>query len=327
MSVSSKVRCLSCLYPPRYSVSLVCILQGTVSLLSVSSKVQCLSCLYPPRYGVSLVCILQGTVSLLSILQGTVSLLSVFSKVQFLLSVSSKVQCLVSLVKGPAARVKSDTEARSSFESPRSLPTPELLSQPDFGYITRLASQAPRQVYQTRHPREMTSSQDGRSWEARLQTLQERSTPCKRAPPSTGGLPSTSSAELTANAWASLGSPAIQTLAASRDQALKLALAAKAKLGELQPGRDSHEMKFLLNLMEDYPQLPEKAQRKLLHRLNMIFIAVTRNWSEAIAVAGDSATAAIYPPGYQPQPTVQQIIYRDRPTPRAPRGRGGRRRK
>nr|CAD7403151.1 unnamed protein product [Timema poppensis] len=40
-------------------------------------------------------------------------------------------------------RVKSFNEARTSFDTLSKLATPEMLSQPDFDYLTRLASQAP----------------------------------------------------------------------------------------------------------------------------------------------------------------------------------------
>nr|CAD7257388.1 unnamed protein product [Timema shepardi] len=146
-------------------------------------------------------------------------------------------------------------------------------------------------------------------------------------PPSTSGHPPTLTASSMESAWASLETPCTPVLVATKEQALRLALAAKAKLGELQPGRDAHELRFLLNLLADYNILPEKTRQKVLHRINMVFIAVTRNWTEAIAASGDGASAAIYPPGYQPPAPIQQVIYRDRPAPRAPRGRGERRRK
>nr|CAD7574412.1 unnamed protein product [Timema californicum] len=257
---------------------------------------------------------------------------------------------ITSLSSGSNTPTRSDTEARSSFESPRSLPTPELLVQPDFGYITRLASQAPRKVYETRHPKETMTSQEDRNWEMRLQQLQETmdtmqarfmaitdrfgttdpnvETPGAGVqPPSTGEHHPTLTASSMENAWASLETPCTPVLVATREQALRLALAAKAKLNELQPGRDAHELRFLLNLLADYNILPERTRQKVLHRINMVFIAVTRNWAEAVAASGDGASAAIYPPGYQPPAPIQQVIYRDRPAPRAPRGRGERRRK
>nr|CAD7423684.1 unnamed protein product [Timema monikensis] len=71
----------------------------------------------------------------------------------------------------------------------------------------------------------------------------------------------------------------------------------------------------------DYDQLPVITRQKILHRLNMLFIAVTKSWTKAINVAGDTAPAAIYPPGYQPV-APPQVIYQDRPITISPRGRG-----
>nr|CAD7614601.1 unnamed protein product [Timema genevievae] len=90
---------------------------------------------------------------------------------------------------------------------------------------------------------------------------------------------------------------------------------------KLQPGRDAHEARFLTGLMEHYPTMPPAAKQKLLHRLNMIYIAVTKNWTEAIAASGDGGSPSVYPPNYQP-PVAPTIVYRDIPQPRAPRGRG-----
>nr|CAD7203257.1 unnamed protein product [Timema douglasi] len=54
-------------------------------------------------------------------------------------------------------------------------------------------------------------------------------------------------------------------------------------------------------MMEVYPRLLRNTQQRLLHRLNVIFIAATRSWGEVIPVAGDATSAAIYPPGF-PRP-------------------------
>nr|CAD7587313.1 unnamed protein product [Timema genevievae] len=137
----------------------------------------------------------------------------------------------------------------------------------------------------------------------------------------TAGPPPTSVASAPMDAWASLEPIGTPRLVATEDQALRLALAAKAKSLELLPGRDSHELKFLLGLMANYQTMSPDVRQKLLHRLNLVFIAVTQSWAEAVNTAGDAASAAIYPPGYQPA-ARPQIIYKDRPQPRAPRGRG-----
>nr|CAD7199047.1 unnamed protein product [Timema douglasi] len=235
---------------------------------------------------------------------------------------------------------KLDNEAKEGFPSPSILATPELLSKPDFGYLTRLAAQALRTVYAQRHPREMA---DPTNLAAQLKILQETvsfmderfrviqdrfgsktpaATTHTAGKPShfTAAPPGTLSVEPTEFAWASLKATATRQLAATPEQALRITRAMEAKIQEMQPGCDNHEAKFLVGLMAQYPALPATAQRKVLHRLNMLYITITRSWSEAISASGDAASMAIYPPGYQP-PQPLQIIYRERAAPRPPRGR------
>nr|CAD7600505.1 unnamed protein product [Timema genevievae] len=171
---------------------------------------------------------------------------------------------------------RSDSEARESFQSPSSIATPELLAQPDFGYITRLATQAPRTIYKQRHPREMSNPdfateflnlQDTvASMEERFRNIADRfgqpnqaatTQDAGGASPSTAAIPGTLYAEMLppAESWASLRTTATPQLAATEVQALRLALALKAKLMELQPGRDAHEARFLAVMMEHYPAL------------------------------------------------------------------------
>nr|CAD7461107.1 unnamed protein product [Timema tahoe] len=242
----------------------------------------------------------------------------------------------------PATPVKTDSEARDSFDID-SLSTPDVLAQPDFGHVTRLASQAPRETYARWRAQTMAtgSNQDMAfhlqalqesvdTMQVRFDQIMERfgsTAPAAETPAAgganlfTAGPPPTTAASAPVDSWASLEPIGTPRLAATEDQALRLALAAKAKSLELQPGRNSHELKFLLGMMANYQTMSPDVRQKLLHRLNLVFIAVTQSWAEAVNAAGDAASAAIYPPGYQPI-ARPQIIYRERPQPRAPRGRG-----
>nr|CAD7425468.1 unnamed protein product [Timema monikensis] len=95
--------------------------------------------------------------------------------------------------------------------------------------------------------------------------------------------------------------------------ALGVSLALKARASRLPLGRDRHQDNFLLVVALQYLDLPWKAQRTLIYHVNIIFIALTKGWSIAIAAGGSDSGAAIYPPGFQPPiPAPVQIVYRSK---------------
>nr|CAD7575177.1 unnamed protein product [Timema californicum] len=213
-----------------------------------------------------------------------------------------------------------------SFESPSHLATPELLSQPDLEYLTRLASLEPQVAYARRHPKDMANQEQNMA--AQLQILQDSITAMEErfrqkadrfgtthqyaqttgvgAPNLSTALPQqTFTAPSGGTAWASLDIVSMPTLVATQEQALRLALAAKAELLELQPGRDPHETQYLVGMMAKYPQLPARSQQKLPHWINMVFIVITKSWNKAIL---DTATAALYPLGFSASTTTTDNI-------------------
>nr|CAD7197704.1 unnamed protein product [Timema douglasi] len=94
---------------------------------------------------------------------------------------------------------------------------------------------------------------------------------------------------------------------------LRVALALKAKAGELPPGRDKHQANFLLTLAADYPDLPEQIQQTLIHRINIVNIALTKGWQTAIAAAGGDQEAAIYLPNFVPPPPIPRTAFTFQP--------------
>nr|CAD7441388.1 unnamed protein product [Timema bartmani] len=118
--------------------------------------------------------------------------------------------------------------------------------------------------------------------------------------------------------WASLAIDPVQSLDVDGATALRLSLALKSKYADLAIGREKLRTAHLFNLA---------SRGMIIHRIKLLYIALTRGWPIAIDTAGDtSGDPDIHRPGLVPPARIQQptVIYRDRPTsaPFAPpRGR------
>nr|CAD7403192.1 unnamed protein product [Timema cristinae] len=106
------------------------------------------------------------------------------------------------------------------------------------------------------------------TFDQRIRQLEGRHTP---APEDAPGDPRPS-----AEVWASLVQPEEPLLQMEDSAALRLALALKAKTSEMTAGREKHQAQFLLNLAADYPELPERTRKLIMHRINILYIAATK---------------------------------------------------
>lgn len=79
---------------------------------------------------------------------------------------------------------------------------------------------------------------------------------------------------------------------ATKAQVHQIASALLAKLPQLN-GRDRNDVQFALSMVSDYHNLPEPVAYVLYQRLNILFLAVYKNWPTALAAS--RATAAVPP--------------------------------
>nr|CAD7256531.1 unnamed protein product [Timema shepardi] len=107
----------------------------------------------------------------------------------------------------------------------------------------------------------------------------------------------------------SLQPPDTAVLQTDEKSALRLALALKAKTGQLPAGRDKRQAQFLLALAASYPELPDTARQVLIHRINIFYIVLTRCWQTAIVAEGRDQGPALHPPNFVP-PTSTKVSYR-----------------
>nr|CAD7571941.1 unnamed protein product [Timema californicum] len=105
----------------------------------------------------------------------------------------------------------------------------------------------------------------------------------------------------------SLQPPDTAVLQTDEKSALRLALALKAKTGQLPAGRDKRQAQFLLALAASYPELPDTARQVLIHRINIFYIVLTRCWQTAIVAEGRDQGPALHPPNFVP-PTSTKVI-------------------